>query len=411
MTFKIVTLGCKVNSYESSIIEDRLLTAGYRKDDVNPDYIFLNTCAVTANAEKQDRQVLRSLIKKYPESKFVVIGCSAQVNKDDYLKYKEVIIVKGNDKKCRIDNLDSKIRDQVNLSSRSFIYDEERSSLPTYKSKAYLKIQDGCDNFCSYCIVPIARGKSRSRDKDSILKELQEYISSGIKEIIIGGIDVSSYGNNSYTLTDLIKKMTSFKGDYRIRISSIEISRIDENYVSLFKDNPHLAYHFHIPLQSGSNKILKLMNRKYTREEFISKVNMIKNILPGIALSTDVITGFPGENEEDFNDTFSLLKDLSFMKIHAFPYSERKYTKAIILSDSVDKQIRKKRVKILDELSKENQKKYYLSSKDNLDILIEKVEGNKVYGYSSNNLYVCAESDNAEVGTIINVSPSYHIYK
>lgn len=411
MTFKIVTLGCKVNSYESSIIEDRLLTAGYRKDEDDPDYIFLNTCAVTANAEKQDRQVLRSLIKKYPESKFVVIGCSAQVNKDDYLKYKEVIIVKGNDKKCRIDNLDSKIRDQVNLSSRSFIYDEERSSLPTYKSKAYLKIQDGCDNFCSYCIVPIARGKSRSRDKDSILKELQEYISSGIKEIIIGGIDVSSYGNNSYTLTDLIKKMTSFKGDYRIRISSIEISRIDENYVSLFKDNPHLAYHFHIPLQSGSNKILKLMNRKYTREEFISKVNMIKNILPGIALSTDVITGFPGENEEDFNDTFSLLKDLSFMKIHAFPYSERKYTKAITLSDSVDKQIRKKRVKILDELSKENQKKYYLSSKDNLDILIEKVEGNKVYGYSSNNLYVCAESDNAEVGTIINVSPSYHIYK
>ena len=411
MTFKIVTLGCKVNSYESSIIEDRLLTAGYRKDEDDPDYIFLNTCAVTANAEKQDRQVLRSLIKKYPESKFVVIGCSAQVNKDDYLKYKEVIIVKGNDKKCRIDNLDSKIRDQVNLSSRSFIYDEERSSLPTYKSKAYLKIQDGCDNFCSYCIVPIARGKSRSRDKDSILKELQEYISNGIKEIIIGGIDVSSYGNNSYTLTDLIKKMTSFKGDYRIRISSIEISRIDENYVSLFKDNPHLAYHFHIPLQSGSNKILKLMNRKYTREEFISKVNMIKNILPGIALSTDVITGFPGENEEDFNDTFSLLKDLSFMKIHAFPYSERKYTKAITLSDSVDKQIRKKRVKILDELSKENQKKYYLSSKDNLDILIEKVEGNKVYGYSSNNLYVCAESDNAEVGTIINVSPSYHIYK
>ena len=411
MTFKIVTLGCKVNSYESSIIEDRLLTAGYRKDEDDPDYIFLNTCAVTANAEKQDRQVLRSLIKKYPESKFVVRGCSAQVNKDDYLKYKEVIIVKGNDKKCRIDNLDSKIRDQVNLSSRSFIYDEERSSLPTYKSKAYLKIQDGCDNFCSYCIVPIARGKSRSRDNDSILKELQEYISSGIKEIIIGGIDVSSYGNNSYTLTDLIKKMTSFKGDYRIRISSIEISRIDENYVSLFKDNPHLAYHFHIPLQSGSNKILKLMNRKYTREEFISKVNMIKNILPGIALSTDVITGFPGENEEDFNDTFSLLKDLSFMKIHAFPYSERKYTKAITLSDSVDKQIRKKRVKILDELSKENQKKYYLSSKDNLDILIEKVEGNKVYGYSSNNLYVCAESDNAEVGTIINVSPSYHIYK
>ena len=411
MTFKIVTLGCKVNSYESSIIEDRLLTAGYRKDEDDPDYIFLNTCAVTANAEKQDRQVLRSLIKKYPESKFVVVGCSAQVNKDDYLKYKEVIIVNGNDKKCRIDNLDSKIRDQVNLSSRSFIYDEERSSLPTYKSKAYLKIQDGCDNFCSYCIVPIARGKSRSRDKDSILKELQEYISSGKKEIIIGGIDVSSYGNNSYTLTDLIKKMTSFKGDYRIRISSIEISRIDENYVSLFKDNPHLAYHFHIPLQSGSNKILKLMNRKYTREEFISKVNMIKNILPGIALSTDVITGFPGENEEDFNDTFSLLKDLSFMKIHAFPYSERKYTKAITLSDSVDKQIRKKRVKILDELSKENQKKYYLSSKDNLDILIEKVEGNKVYGYSSNNLYVCAESDNAEVGTIINVSPSYHIYK
>lgn len=405
MTYKIVTLGCKVNSYESSVLEKKLLEAGYNKDDINPTYIFLNTCAVTSTAEKQDRQTLRRLINKYPNSKIVVLGCSAQVNKDDYLSYKNVIKVRGSQNKTPIDDLNIGVKDDVNPSFRSFTYEDSSISKSAYPSKAYLKIQDGCDNFCSYCIVPYARGRSRSRNRKSIINEFKNYLDNGIKEIILGGIDVSSFDDDGYSLKDLLKELTSFDGEYRIRVSSIEISRIDEDYIKIFKDNKHLANHFHIPLQSGSTRILKLMNRKYTKEEFLNKVKLIKQILPDVALSSDVITGFPSETDEDFNDTIDVIKKVNFMKIHVFPYSERKGTKAVLLDGSIDKHIRSERLKIVEQLSKENQQNYFNEFKDiQQEILIERIIEDNIYGYSSNYLYLEAKNNNYKIGNLVKVS-------
>lgn len=412
MTFKIVTLGCKVNSYESSVLESKLLKEGYLKDEENPTYIFLNTCAVTSTAEKQDRQTLRRLINKYPNSKIVVLGCSAQVNKDDYLSYKNVIKVRGSDNKTRIDDLNIGVKDDINPSFRSFTYEDTSISESTYPSKAYLKIQDGCDNFCSYCIVPYARGRSRSRNKESIIKEFKSYLDNNIHEIILGGIDVSSFNDNGYSLKDLLKDLTSFEGNYRIRVSSIEISRIDEDYINIFKDNKHLARHFHIPLQSGSTRILKLMNRKYTKEEFLSKVKLIKDILGDIALSSDVITGFPSESEEDFFDTLDVIKKANFMKVHVFPYSERKGTKAILLDGSVDKHLRSLRLKEVEKLSIQNQENYFKSiENEEEEILIERIIEDKVYGYSSNYLYLEANNNNYKIGDLVKVKNFKHIVK
>lgn len=404
MTFKIVTLGCKVNSYESSVLASKLLENNYIEDDINPDYIFLNTCAVTANAEKQDRSMLRKLIREHPNSKIIVLGCSAQVNKDDYLSYDNVIKVRGSDNKCDIDDLSTSDKDKINPSFRTFTYEDTTSFSSTYPSKAYLKIQDGCDNFCSYCIVPYARGRSRSRKRESIINEFKSYLKMNIKEIIIGGIDVSSFDDEGYNLKDLLKELTSFDGDYRIRVSSIEISRIDDEYISIFKNNIHLASHFHIPLQSGSTKILKAMNRKYTKEEFLFKVSKIREILGNIALSSDVITGFPGETEADFLDTMDVIRESNFMKVHVFPYSERKGTKAVLLKDSIDKKIRNLRLKEVEKLSTKQQENYFNSIRDKkTTILIERIIEDKIFGYSSNYLYLEAKNNNYKIGDLVTV--------
>lgn len=410
-TYKIVTLGCKVNSYESSILESKLKENGYVFSLDNPSYIFLNTCAVTSHAEKQDRQTLRRLIRTYPNSKIVVLGCSAQVNKDDYLSYKNVIKVRGSDNKTKIDDLQKDVIDNVNPSFRSFTYEKEFITESTYKSKAYLKIQDGCDNFCSYCIVPYARGRSRSKKKEEAIEEFKSYLKMNIKEIIIGGIDVGSYNDNGYRLKDLLKDLISIDGDFRIRVSSIEISQIDEEYISLFK-NKKLASHFHIPLQSGSTRILKLMNRKYSKDEYLSKVEKIRESLNDIALSTDLITGFPSETEEDFLDSIDVIKKANFMKVHVFPYSERKNTKAILLDNKINPSIKNQRVKIIEQLSSTQQVNYFNKFKNNeVQILVEKVFENKVFGYTSNYLYVEANNNDFKEGQLVNVIPNDIIIK
>lgn len=410
-TYKIVTLGCKVNSYESSILESKLKENGYVLSLDNPSYIFLNTCAVTSHAEKQDRQTLRRLIRTYPNSKIVVLGCSAQVNKEDYLTYENVIKVRGSDNKTKIDDLQKDVIDNVNPSFRSFTYEKEFITESTYKSKAYLKIQDGCDNFCSYCIVPYARGRSRSKKKEEAIEEFKSYLKMNIKEIIIGGIDVGSYNDNGYRLKDLLKDLISIDGDFRIRVSSIEISQIDEEYISLFK-NKKLASHFHIPLQSGSTRILKLMNRKYSKDEYLSKVEKIRESLNDIALSTDLITGFPSETEEDFLDSIDVIKKANFMKVHVFPYSERKNTKAILLDNKINPSIKNQRVKIIEQLSSSQQVNYFNKFKNNeVQILVEKVFENKVFGYTSNYLYVEANNNDFKEGQLVNVIPNDIIIK
>ncbi len=400
-TFAILTLGCKVNFYESESLKEKLLGLGYlEKDYKEATFIFVNTCAVTNQAERQDLQKVRSVARDNPLAKFIVLGCSSQIHKEKYLAIKQVIKVFGTDIKCRsVELLDSPKSDFINTDSRHFQYEDSEIKSSEYPVRAYLKVQDGCNNYCSYCVIPFTRGNSRFRDKDSIIREAKELISNGYHELIIGGIDTGSYHDPkdiSYNLTSLLKDLIKISPlPYRIRVSSIEISQIDDSYINLFKDNPQkLCPHFHIPLQSGSERILKLMNRKYSKEEYLSKVNEIQSTLPNVALSTDIITGFPTETESDFRDTYDFAKKIGFMRIHAFPYSERPFTMASKLNGKVAMEIRRERVKKLLKLSEENKQKYLDSLKGQvLSILIEHRGKNNTYsGYSENYLEINVKS-------------------
>ena len=301
MTFKIYTLGCKVNAYESESLKERLLKEGFQEAKGKAaDVYFVNTCAVTNEAERKDLQRVRSLSRSNPGKKIFIRGCSSQIHKEEYLSIPGVAIVTGSSNKSTIELLNpSEGCDYVDPESRKFEYEDTPTEKGEKSVRGYRKVQDGCDNFCSYCVVPYTRGRSRSRNKDSILKEAKSLIENGVRELIIGGIDTGSYHdpeNPSYRLKDLLKDRLDISSlPYRIRVSSIEISQIDDGYVELFASHQDkLCPHFHIPLQSGCEKILVKRNRKYKLTDYLNKVNKIREKIPFVAFSTDVISGFPG---------------------------------------------------------------------------------------------------------------------
>lgn len=408
MKFKIITFGCKVNSYESESLKERLLEEGYQeaKKEEDADYFFVNTCAVTNEAEKKDLKKVRSLGRNYPNARIVIMGCSSQLHKERYTSLPQVDVVIGNSKKGMVEQcLESKTNDLVDLDSRHFHYEDTPTKFGEKNVRGYIKVQDGCDNFCSYCVVPFTRGNSRSRKKESILQEAKDLLASGIKELIIGGIDTGSYHDpedKSYDLTHLLRDMLSLSNKpYRIRVSSIEASQISEEYIDLFASHQDiLCPHFHMPLQSGSETILKKMNRKYTLEEFESKVNQIKAKIKDAAFSCDVITGFPGEGEKEFEDTYQFCKKIGFMRIHAFPYSERPFTAAGRMKDSIPVYLRQARVRELIKLSDENEKAYrkQLKGKE-VTVLIEEKNKSGLYeGYSENYLRFDVSAEKSIVG-------------
>ncbi len=396
MKFRIITLGCKVNSYESQSLKERLIKEGHTeaKKEEEADIFFLNTCAVTNEAEKKDLQKARSIARRFPTKPLYVMGCSSQIHKERFLDIPTVKCVIGNSNKSKIECLlDDGNKDHVDEDSRHFHYEDTPTEEGEKNVRGYIKVQDGCNNFCSYCVVPFTRGNSRSRKKDSILKEAKDILAHGVKELIIGGIDTGSYhdpDNPDYNLTALLKDMLHLiDTPYRIRVSSIEASQVDDEYIKLFKENRNvLCPHFHLPLQSGSAKILKRMNRKYSLEDFRNLTDKIKSEIEDVALSTDVITGFPGETEEDFMDTYHFIEEVGFMRIHAFPYSERPFTMASRLSDSVPVRTRMDRVKKLIELSDKNDKAFRKQlKKKEVTVLVESRNKDGLYeGYSENYL-------------------------
>lgn len=413
MKFSIITLGCKVNSYESEALKERLIKNGetLAKSYSEADYFFINTCAVTAEAEKKDLQKARSIQRNYPNAKIVIMGCSSQIHKEKYLELENVITVIGNSRKNDVECLlNDKNKDHVNLDSRHFVYDDTPTYFGEKNVRGYVKVQDGCDNFCSYCVVPFTRGNSRSRSKESIIEECKSLIENGVRELVIGGIDTGSYrdpNDKSYNLTSLLRDLLSLsKTPYRIRVSSIEASQVDDEYIKLFKDNrDKLCPHFHLPLQSGCEKTLKRMNRKYSLDDFYALTVKLKEEIEGVALSCDVITGFPGEAEEDFNDTYEFCKKVSFMRIHAFPYSERPFTMASKLKDVVPVRTRMDRVKKLIELSDNNDRLFREEHKgQTVKVLIEEKDksGNYV-GYSENYLRFSIKSEKNIVSSFVDV--------
>lgn len=416
MKVKIKTLGCKVNFVESMALSKALGALGYEivEDDICDVYI-LNSCSVTNESDKKSRQALGRNRRINPNNLSIIMGCYSQVSKYELLKNKNVNIVYGNIDKMKVVDIindhASKLGEKTNAVSDISKY-RVYENLPIHstgeKTRAFLKIQDGCDNFCTYCIIPYARGRVRSRDIETIKKETQYLKESGVKELVITGIEVASYGKDldGYKLIDAIEAVAEVDKDMRIRLSSLEISVITEDFLERVSKIEHFCRHFHLSLQSGCDKILKLMNRKYTREIFKEKVNMIRKYFPDAGITSDVIVGFPNETDDDFKDTLDYVKDIKLSRIHVFPYSIRKNTKAALM-DQVDPQTKNMRAHLLRDVSEELEDEFFRSMVDKRErVLIEERSKGRFIGYTSN--YIRAEIDanenpNLKINQVVDV--------
>lgn len=391
----VLSLGCKVNMYESEYVINELKNAGYEIknfDDICDVYI-INTCTVTNNSDSKSKKMIRQAIKRNPDACVVAMGCFVAANPDIQIDGLDIII--GNKDKSKIvELLDEyfKNKEVMRLEYTERLRDFEDMYINNFpgRTRAFVKIQDGCDNFCTYCIIPFVRGKCRSKDESKVIDEVKSLAKNGYKEIVLTGIHTGSFGVDLDTdFADLLDKLVKIDGLLRLRISSIETTELNEKVLNVLRNSKVLVDHLHIPIQAGSNEILKAMNRKYDLDYFFNKIKEIRNIRPDIAISTDVIVGFPGETEELFNTTIDTCKKLEFSKLHVFPYSERRGTASSRMEGKIDEHEKKMRSRKLIEVSKEleiNYMKKFLNKK--VEVLIEEFNDGYSYGHTGNYLYV-----------------------
>ena len=359
MKFLINTLGCKVNTYESNVIRDIFLNEGYEESNSNVDIAVINTCTVTNTSDSKSLKVIKHTIKNNPNAIVIVCGCFSQINPDRLKDMEGVSIVLGNYNKSKImDYISQYKKDKKQIIDVRELNDEkfECMKLNNFnKTRAFVKIEDGCENFCSYCIIPYSRGKVRSKLMEEVLDEINTLVNNGHREIVLTGIHTGHYGADikEYDFSDLLNEICKIKGLERLRISSIEITELDDKFLETLKNNKIIVDHMHIPLQSGCDKTLKEMNRKYDVAYFKDKIKKIRSIRPNISITTDVIVGFPNETEDDFNTTVNTIKEIKFTKLHVFPFSVRKGTVAETMENQIDEKIKKERVHILMNISKE----------------------------------------------------------
>lgn len=405
MKFNIVTFGCKVNQYESNMMKERMLSSNffYVENMNEANIIIVNTCSVTNVADKKCLKMIRRIKREYPNSILVVAGCSSQ-NKQEIYENLDIDILIGNKDKSKIDVL---LKEYIETHKRFVKFYNDRNLefedmlISDYNHiRAFIKIEDGCDNFCSYCIIPYVRGSVRSKNFETVIKEAKLLTQKGHKEIVLTGIHTGHYMDNNHDLTDLINELSKIDDLLRIRISSIEITELNDKFLNMLSENKKVCDHLHIPLQAGSNEILKKMNRKYDLKYYEDKINKIRMIRPDISITTDIIVGFPYETDELFNETLEFSRKMNFSKIHVFPYSIRIGTSAANMPNQVDEKVKKERVKKLMDLSEVMEKEYYnkFVGKE-LDILVEECDNNVSIGHSSNYLMVTL-NETLEVGQI-----------
>lgn len=392
MKFKIITLGCKVNSYESEYMLEKLKDSGYLYDEEKPDIIIINTCSVTNTADTKSMKLVRRAKREHKDAIIVVVGCSSQNNQE---KYKEVgiDILLGNKNKSEIVSILEEYLQTRKLivyftNERKLPFEDMRLDRFTTHTRAFVKIQDGCDNFCSYCIIPFTRGSIRSKDFHDVIEEVQMLVLNGHKEIVLTGIHTGSYFSNGHDLSDLITELSKIDGLFRIRISSIEITELNDRFLDLLKTNTKIVSHLHIPLQSGSDAVLKRMNRKYDTAYFKDKINKIRKIRPDISITTDCIVGHPYESDECFLEYLDFCRELEFSKLHVFPYSLRSGTAAAAMPQ-IDEKVKKERVHQLLSLSNLLEDQYcnqFLG--EELEVLTEEYDGDYTVGFTSNYLRV-----------------------
>ena len=406
MKVGICSLGCKVNIYESELVTNILKNNNYTVVDFEDkaDIYIINTCSVTNESDKKSRKMINRAKKNNPAAIIIVMGCYSQVNAEDI----DVDIVLGNKDKSKIVEI---IEEYIKTKQKKkIIYDLtkvdfEKMEITNFDShtRAFVKIQDGCNAFCSYCIIPYVRGRVRSKDPEDVIKEVTALVEKGYKEIVLTGIHTGRYGTDiNTTLEELLKKLVNIPNIYRIRLSSIEINEITPSIKELLKENKVMAKHLHIPLQSGSNKILKLMNRRYNKEEFLSMVDNLRDI-PDISLTTDLIVGFPNEDEEEFNETIDTLKKIGFTKIHTFPYSKRKGTPAATMDNQVSPEEKKRRVHRILDLSNKYEHNFYESKIGKIYDGVVEVHSNGTTIVHTSNFIPVIINDIAEEGTIVDV--------
>ena len=394
MKVGLCNLGCKVNTYEMEYIASLFKERGYEICDFNDfcDVYVVNTCTVTNNSDVKSRKMINHPKKINKNSCLVVCGCFIESAKD--YKNDDIDIILGNYNKSKVVDLveeffrnKEKISQKFNLNEVEF----EDMNIKHFenRTRAFVKIQDGCENFCTYCIIPYVRGKCRSKKEDNVLSEITTLVNNGYNEIVLTGIHTGNYGVDINTnFSSILEKILNIKGLKRLRISSIEITELDDKFLELLK-NKTLCNHLHIPLQSGGEKTLKRMNRKYDKKYFKEEIEKIRKIRLDISITTDVIVGFPGETDEDFNECVDFIKEINFSKLHVFPYSKRDGTVAAKMKEQIDGKVKKERVKTLLDLSKtleENYNNSFIGKKESC--LIEKVDNKYSYGHCSNYIYL-----------------------
>lgn len=407
------TLGCKVNIYESNALKNELIAKGY--EIVEPsgdcDIFIVNTCSVTNMADAKSRKIINRMRKLNPDAILCVMGCYSQTN-PEALELEGIDILVGNgNKKDIVSMIEEKLIDktivkQVKILDILNTYDYEKLEVTTYDhSRAFVKIQDGCENFCTYCIIPYARGPIRSKPADDVIEELKRVTEKGYLEVVLAGIHTGKYKDGNLNLTGLIKRiLNEVPRLERLRLSSIEINEIDDEFISLMKENPILANHLHLPLQSGSDLVLEKMERKYNTDFFLERINKIRTARPDVSISTDVIVGFPYESDDEYIKSKEFIKKINFSKIHVFPYSKRRGTKAVMMPQVQDI-VKKNRALDLIKLSDELELSYANSflGKD-VSVLIEKkLNEDYMVGHASNYLTVVVPLDEKYVKKNINV--------
>lgn len=415
-TVALITLGCKVNIAETEGMKLLFQKAGYRivPEDQFADVYVVNTCTVTSMGDKKSRQMLRRVHSLNPSAIVAAVGCFAQVSPEEAAKVEGVSLVLGNNMKHRIvelvENIRNKERSQY-VFERKLLSEYEELPVETYDghTRAFLKVQDGCDQFCSYCIIPYARGPIRSRDIKEVIKEAKSFALNGFKEVVLTGIHLTSYYDerNSKGLAELIKEIHEVEGIKRIRLGSLEPMFLTSDFIGEIKKLPKLCPHFHLSLQSGCTETLKRMNRKYTPEEYRNIVSLIREKIPDVTFTTDVMVGFPGETEEDFEKSYAFCREIGFLWMHVFKYSPRKGTPAYKFQDQIDSKTKEARSKRMIELAKQMRHKAFESFIGRkTDVLLEKpVEGSSgdMEGLTPNYIPVKVKIRSQKTGEIINI--------
>ncbi len=401
------TLGCKVNQYETNAMKQKFLEKDYEIVDFEKkaDVYVVNTCTVTNMSDRKSRQIIRRVKEQNKSGILVVTGCYAQVAKEELETIEDIDIVLGNqEKKDIVTYVEKKQKEKIKkvsdiLYERSFA--EFGTTTYSDKTRAVIKVQDGCDRFCSYCIIPYARGRIRSRKKEEVIAEITQIAQKGIKEVVITGIHLASYGrecNPKLSLLELLKQINEIPGIQRIRLGSLEPTLMTKEFIEGIAKLEKVCDHFHLSLQSGCNATLERMNRRYTIEEFEDGIKLIRKHYPNASLTTDVIVGFPGETEEEFKETYEFLKRIKFYKMHVFKYSPRKGTKAAIMPNQIVGEIKEGRSKKLIELSNKNQEgqnKTYIGKE--VEVLFEEPEGQYIKGHTSNYMMVYVKAEDNEL--------------